>query len=309
MKQRYVVTGGAGFIGSKIAQRLIDGGHQVVVLDNLSTGREENIPPAAEFIKIDLGDESAYASLGDLRCDALLHLAGQSSGEASFSDPVYDFHSHVTSTFFLLDWCRKFGVNRVLYASSMSLYGDQALQPVAENRQLNAPKTYYAASKAAAESYLRLYQTLGVNTTLFRMFSVYGPGQDMDNLMQGMLSIYLSFMLRGEPILVKGSRERFRDFIYIDDVVDAWVGAIDCERTFGKTYNLASGQATKVDELIAMMKRAYGDENYPVVFADSTPGDQFGMYADMTALKADLGWRPQVSLEDGLKRMMTTGLI
>ncbi len=170
-----IVTGGAGFIGSHIAQGLISQGYAVTVLDNLSTGNEENIPKGVNFIKIDLSIEDSYSSLNNICCDAIFHLAGQSSGEASFIDPVYDLRSHVMSTFFLLDWCRKKGVKRFLYSSSMSIYGEPNYLPVDENHSIQ-PKTFYAAAKISAEAYIKLYQSLGINTTIFRLFSVYGPG-------------------------------------------------------------------------------------------------------------------------------------
>src|SRR3989338_7901663 len=152
--QHIIVTGGAGFIGSHIVLRLITEGYRVTVLDNLSTGKEKNIPAKADFIKIDLGQESSYVSLKNIACSAVFHLAGQSSGEASFKDPFYDFHSHVVSTFCLLEWCKRKGIPRFLYASSMGVYGEPNYLPVDENHPLQ-PKSFYAAAKISAEAYVR----------------------------------------------------------------------------------------------------------------------------------------------------------
>lgn len=299
----YIVTGGAGFIGSHIASRVVAEGHRVTVLDNLSTGYESNIPTGADFIRMDVGDEKSYERLKNLSCDGVFHLAAQSSGEASFSDPRGDFNSHALGTFNLLEWCRNRGGKRFLYASSMSVYGDPQVLPVSEDHRYH-PKTYYAAGKISAEAYVKLHQTLGLNTTVFRMFSVYGPGQNLANKAQGMVSIYLSYMLEGTPVVVKGVKERFRDLIYIDDVVEAWVMSLHQPKTYGQTYNLASGRKTNVEELLNKMRKAFGSEDYPIEFQTSTPGDQFGVVADVSRIQWDLCWSAKVDLETGLGKMI-----
>lgn len=297
-----VVTGGAGFIGSHLALRLIEAGHRVTVLDNLSTGREENVPSGAELVEVDLGREDTYEIIRNIPCDTLFHLAGQSSGEASFQDPLYDLRSHVLSTFWLLKWCKDKGTTRFLYTSSMSTYGEPLYMPVNESHPQN-PKTYYAAAKISAEAYIKFYQTLGIDTTIFRLFSVYGPGQNLSNKMQGMTSIYLSYILEDLPIVVKGSLERFRDLIYIDDVVNACITAMDSPVASGKTYNVARGEKTKVKEILNGLIRAFGLSDYPITYGDATPGDQFGVVADIGRIKDELHWMPEVGLQAGLNKM------
>lgn len=308
MKNRgyIVVTGGAGFIGSHLASRLVADGYRVTVLDNLSTGKLENIPEDANFINVDLGDKEAYDSLKNLACkvDAVFHLAGQSSGEASFKDPFYDLRSHVYSTFWLLDWCKQKGVDRFIYSSSMAIYGDPQYLPVDENHPIQ-PKTFYAAAKAAAEAYIRLYQTLNINTTIFRLFSVYGPGQNLDNKMQGMVSIFLSYMLENIPIVVKGSKDRFRDFLYIDDLIDAWMLAYKEPKTYGKVYNLSSGIKTTVGDLLGILKKEFGCKDYPIEYKNNTPGDQFGVVANITHITKEIGWVPETDIRIGLNRMVS----
>lgn len=303
MRQNFLVTGGAGFIGAAIARALVRSGDNVVVVDNLSTGYRANVPAGCRFVEMDVSKPEHYARLSDEKFDAVFHLAAQSSGEASFQDPWCDFNSHATATFLLLELCRKSGTPRFLYGSSMSIYGDSQYLPADENHPIQ-PKTYYAAGKLAAEAYVRLHSSLGLATTVFRMFSVYGPNQNLANKMQGMVSIYLSFILENKPILVKGAKERFRDFIYIDDVVAAWLKALDNPATFGKTYNLGTGRPTTVGELLRVMTECSGNPDYPVEFSGNTPGDQFGMYADIGRLRADLGWEPGWSLDDGLAAML-----
>ncbi len=298
-----IVTGGAGFIGSNIASRLIRERHRVTVLDNLSTGRKENIPSGAEFIKMDLEKRESYAYLEKINCDAIFHLAGQSSGPISFNNPFYDLQSHTLSTFWLLEWCKKRGVPRFIYASSMAVYGEPDYLPVDERHPLQ-PKSFYASAKISAEAYVKLYQTLGINTTILRLFSVYGPGQNLSNKMQGMVSIFLSYMLERMPVLVKGSKDRFRDFIYIDDVVDAWLKCFYNPVTYGKTCNLASGKKVKDEELLNVLKDLFGNQNYPIEYKDDIPGDQYGVVADIKQITQDLEWEPKFDLQTGLKKMV-----
>lgn len=298
-----VITGGAGFIGSHLAGRLISDGFKVTVFDNLSTGCEENLPKGVDFIKIDLGNMNAYKAVDGVSCDAVFHLAGQSSGEASFLDPLTDFNSHVMSTFLMLDWCRRRKADRFIYASSMSVYGDPDHLPVKETDAAN-PKTFYGSGKLAAEAYIKLYQTLGIDTTIFRLFSIYGPGQNMKNRMQGMVSIYLSYMLEGAPLLVKGSKDRFRDFVYINDLCDVWLKALTESKTCGRTYNIGSGRKTTVGELLDNLKAAFGRTDYPIEFKGTTSGDQFGVVADIGRIESDMGWKPKTTLEEGLKEMV-----
>jgi UDP-glucose 4-epimerase len=282
---------------------LIARGHAVWIVDNFSTGKPANVPPKAELVEMDLSDPAQYRRLERVPLDAVFHLAAQASGEASFADPWQDYNSHVTATFLLLDLCRRRGVRRFLYASSMSVYGDPQYLPVDELHP-TAPKSYYGAGKLAAEAYVRLHSTLGLNATIFRMFSVYGPNQNLANKMQGMVSIYLSFMLENQPIVVKGSKDRFRDFIYIDDVVQAWLLAWENAGTFGKTYNLGTGRRTTVEALLRHLTECFGRHDYPLVYATNTPGDQFGIVAQMDKLGSELGWLPTHDVTEGLSKMV-----
>lgn len=298
-----LITGGAGFIGSALARALIRDGHEVIVADNLSTGKRANVPRQAAFVEMDLSARAEYHRLETVTFDTVFHLGAQSSGEASFVDPWSDFNSHATATFLLLDLCRRRGVKRFLYGSSMSVYGDPQYLPVDELHP-TLPKTYYAAGKLAAESYVRLHSTLGLQTTIFRMFSVYGPNQNLENKMQGMASIYLSYMLDGKPITVKGSKDRFRDLVYIDDVVQAWLLAWSNPVAHGQTYNLGTGTKTTVETLLRTLAESFGNPAYPIEYAANTPGDQHGMVADVGRLKTDLGWRPATALAVGISAMV-----
>ena len=202
----------------------------------------------------------------------------------------------------MLKWAMKRKVRRFLYASSMSVYGNVIKVPVPET-EVCLPLSFYGITKLTGEHYVRHFSIEGLQTTCFRMFSVYGPGQDMSNLKQGMASIFMSYIIKGETIHVKGSKDRFRDFIYIDDVVDAWLKALDEPRSFGKVYNLGSGKRTHVYELINEEIKACGLVSYPIKYEGTTPSDQYGLYADISNIKNDLVWTPRYSLSEGLKIM------
>lgn len=298
-KRRVLVTGGAGFIGSHLIKRLIQEGFDAVVIDNLSTGKRSNIQEPVEFIELDLGLVNSLDKLPDLNLDAIFHLAAQSSGALSFTAPYSDLHSHIHGTFNLLQYCMKFKVKRFIYASSTTVYGNPLYLPVDENHP-NNPQTYYAAGKISAEAYINLFNSLGINTTIFRMPNVYGPGQNLENKSQGMVSIYLSFMLENSPIVVKGLPTRFRDFIYIDDVIDAWIKAYKKPGTYGKTYNLASGKKSSVDDILKELVSAFDIPQYPIEYDNGTPGDQAGIFCDISRISKDLDWNPKTDLTTGI---------
>lgn len=300
-----LVTGGAGFIGAHLARRLVADGRRVLVVDNLATGYRRNVPAGAEFIEADIADAAALDRLPWAEIDSVLHLAAQSSGEVSREQPALDLEVNVRGTFLLLERALRHGVKRFLYAGSMAAYGDQPAEQVDETTTLQ-PLSFYGISKKCAEEYVRWFQEHGLSTTVFRMFSVYGPGQNLANMKQGMVSIFLKFLLDGQPVHVKGSGDRFRDFIHIDDVASAWLTALDHPAADGRTYNLASGRKTLVRELVAALLQAAGKaDGYPVRYEGSTPDDQRGLYANVDRLRNELGWEPKVDLAAGLADMYT----
>ena len=300
-----LVTGGAGFIGSHLARRLLREGWSVDIVDNLSTGYRENVPEGTTFFEVDVSRDNLAAQLPAKRYDAVFHLAAQSSGEISFDDPSYDLRTNCQSTVLLLGWCKDNGTTRFLYTSSMSIYGDQTVQPVAETAT-PIPKSFYGIGKLASEAYTHVYSAFGIHSTSLRLFNVYGPGQNLANMRQGMVSIFLAYILRKQELIVKGSPDRYRDIIYIDDVIDAYMACLDNPATFGKSYNVATGKKTTVGELIEAELRAfgYGPGKYPVTFSANTPGDTFGIEANIDSLRADTGWAPKVDLQSGLAQMV-----
>ena len=194
----YLVTGAAGFIGAAIAKRLIQSGHRVVSIDNMSTGFRDSIPEGVEMIEGACHDPKVIEEVSKHKYDCVMHVAGQSSGEISFDDPVYDLQTNCQSTLQLLKMCMDQGCNNFIYASTMSVYGDKDIQPVGEQVSLT-PKSFYAVGKIASENYLRNYSKLGIRSTALRLFNVYGPGQNLSNLRQGMAVSYTHLTLPTTP--------------------------------------------------------------------------------------------------------------
>ena len=297
----YLVTGAAGFIGAAVAQKLINENHTVVTIDNLSTGFELNIPQGVEFVNGDCGNAATYDRLPDYNYDAIMHIAGQSSGEISFDDPIYDIRTNAESTVLLLQFALKNQCNRFIYASTMTVYGDQPEIPINESTICN-PASFYGVAKLASEHYLRIYQQYGVDFTNLRLFNVYGPGQNLQNLRQGMVSIFLAQLVDNNRIHVKGSAERFRDFVYIDDVVESFTRCLGNKQSYGENINVATGVKTTVQELIATLVKVSGREA-SIEYKGSTSGDIHGIYGDILKMQSILKINKCINLEDGMNKM------
>lgn len=302
--EHILITGGAGFIGSCLAERCLTKGYRVTVVDNLTTGRIDNVPHGANFLNLDISDEETYKRFpADL--NIVFHLAAQSSGEISNEKTDIDFKTNALGTLLLLQWCRQFHDIRFIYSSSMAVYGNPPKLPVQEDDPKD-PLSFYAISKLTSEYYILRFSQFGIIPTIFRLFSVYGPRQDLSNMKQGIVSIFLSYLLEKKEIWVKGPGERFRDLIYIDDVVDIWMKSLFEQKTFGKIYNLCTGKGTFVRELVEAEIKSMGfnPNTYPVCYEGSTPADQFGLYGDTSRLDRDISHVPFTSLCKGLKKMV-----
>ncbi|MCK5214111.1 MAG: NAD-dependent epimerase/dehydratase family protein [Candidatus Omnitrophica bacterium] len=302
MKKTYLVTGAAGFIGGVLARKLVDQGHTVWTIDNLSTGFKENVPDGVHLIQGGCQEPESIAQLEGKAFDAILHFAGQSSGEISFDDPVYDLRTNTESTLRLIKYGLENGCPRFIYSSSMSVYGDVPNEPIAED-WTPQPLSFYGIGKLASEHYLRIYQSKGLQATSLRLFNVYGEGQNMSNLRQGMVSIFLAQLLKEDKIIVKGSNNRFRDFIEVNDVVDITIKMIDEPRSYGKIYNVGTGKRNTVADLLNIMVRESGLDK-EIVYAGVTLGDQKGIYADISLIQKEFDFKPQFSLDQGLKNMI-----
>jgi UDP-glucose 4-epimerase len=302
---RVLVTGGAGFIGSHLSRRLLADGHAVSVVDNEFNGRRENIPAAASFHFADVTRPAEVEPIFARGLDAICHIAGQVSIIRSFSDPVADLRTNVEGTLRILQLCLKYKVPRLIYASSMTLYGDCRNIPTPENEPCH-PDSYYGITKHAAERYVHataMRPDLGFEfrVTSLRMFSVYGPGQALDNPYQGVLGIFLGNLLRNEPITIFGNGKQTRDFIYIDDIVDGWVRALDNPASVG-VFNLGSGRSLSINQLAESAIAAFGHApgGYKIVRAPARPGEQRKVQAEISQARSVLGWEPGMTFEAGL---------
>ena len=304
-----LVTGVAGFIGSNVAVRLIKEGYRVVGVDNLSTGKISEVPPEVIFIESDASEISLQQKLDSFQFDSILHIAGQSSAEVSYSDPIYDLKSNVESTLFLLNYAVSRNIKNFVYASSATIYGKQ-VDPISLSEEATpSPISFYAVGKLASERYLQLFTSeYGISTIALRLFNVYGPGQNLDNLDQGMASIFLAQSIRDKKILVKGSPDRFRDFVYIDDVVNVFIKALHITEPVSHIYNVSTGIKTTVGEVIEHIKN-----NLPfdvkVEFKGSTRGDLIGQSGSFDKLRKDFQMSDMVSFGIGIKKMVEWALI
>ena len=303
-----LVTGAAGFIGAAIARSLLSVGNKVVTIDNLTTGKIENIPEGCIFIEGNDYDKKVIEQLNDYRFDSIIHIAGQSSGEVSFEDPIYDLQTNTQSTLMLLDYAKSTGCKEFIFASSMSTYGDHDNSFVSESTP-TVPKSFYAVGKLASENYMRIYSRMyGIQCTALRFFNVYGIGQNMDNLKQGMASIYLALALKERHITVKGAKDRFRDFVYIDDIVNAVIKSMSRKKgDVYEVYNVSNACKTHVFEIVELIEKSLP---FKVThqYVEGTPGDQMGVYGDNSKIIRDLDWTPKISFDEGMTKMVAWAL-
>ena len=296
--KKILITGVAGFIGSHLAKRFIQEGYKVYGIDNLSNGKIENVPNEVEFMNIDLSVNSEIEKIPS-ECEIIAHLAGQSSGEISYHEPIIDLNKNTISTLNLINYGIQNKVEKILYASSMSVYGDIKInnKGVFESQYL-FPKSCYGVSKLSSEKYLRIYKNK-IPFVSLRMFNVYGPGQDLNNLKQGMVSIYLAQAIKSSKIIIKGSLSRFRDFIFIDDVIEAWFRASKFSAAINQEINIGTGIKTTVKDLTRKIFKITNVYDYEI--REETPCDQLGIYADVSKIKNILEIDKFVSLDDGLE--------
>jgi UDP-glucose 4-epimerase len=301
MSRRVWVTGGAGFIGSHLAEVLLQAGYQVAVLDNLSHGRRENVPPEASFHLVDVRDEAALRQvLAGAPPWAICHLAAQPSVPVSVERPAYDAEVNVLGTVRLLELARRCGVAHFSFASTCAVYGDPLALPCTEE-SCARPLAPYGLSKWAAEQYLAWYgRNGGPRIAVFRYANVYGPRQDAQGE-AGVVAAFSAQMLRGEAPLIHGDGRQGRDFVYVEDVARAHVLAL--QHLAGGLFNLGTGQEVSVQGLFAALQGLTGFRRAPRG-GPARPGDIRRMVLDASRAAAELGWRPQVSLEEGLRRTL-----
>jgi UDP-glucose 4-epimerase len=301
-KKIVLITGIAGFIGSNVAKKVIELGYHVVGVDNLSTGNITNVPSEATFVKMDLSFEDNYNLIPEMKYDWVFHIAGQSGGIPSWEDNILDLHSNIQASLLMINYCIKKNIKNIVYTSSMSVYGnvEKDRLPVVETHEL-APLTPYGLSKMTAENYFSIYRNHFENALILRLNNTYGPGQDFNNLNQGMVSIFIGMALGGKTVLVKGSDQRYRDFIYITDVVNVFEKTLTLIKPLGFcTINIATGVKTTVRQLLDFIILNIPYDIDILISSQGTKGDQPGIYCDISAAYEKLGWRPKIKLNEGI---------
>jgi UDP-glucose 4-epimerase len=294
---RVLVTGGAGFIGSHVVELLAAHGHDVAVLDDLSTGHQRNVPPGVTLYQVDIRDEQLREVFADFRPDAVSHHAAQMSVRVSIQEPRRDAETNIEGSINLLECAREFQTGKIIYASTGgALYGEPKYLPCDEGHPV-VPLSHYGISKHTVEHYLQLYNILyGQDFTVLRYPNVYGPRQDPEGE-AGVVAIFAGLMLEGKPITIFGDGEQQRDFVEVGDVARANLLALD--RASGAIVNLGSNRGTSVHEIAAGLAKATG-WNLPLQYEPARLGEVYRIFLTNELAQQLLGWEPRVELECGL---------
>jgi UDP-glucose 4-epimerase len=299
---KILVTGGAGFIGSNLAEGYLAEGHDVVVLDDLSTGFEEHVPRAAHFVRGSITDDDAVAAaVRDV--EVVHHHAAARAVLRSVEDPLTTDEVNSAGTLRLLVAARDAGVRRIVLASSSSVYGGTAPLPTPETAPL-LPRSPYAVTKLAGEHYARVFTELfGLETVSLRYFNVFGPRQRPDSMYAAVIPLFIGALLDGERPVVHGDGMQFRDFTYIDNVLEAnrLAAAADAAKVSGRAFNVACGERHSILDTLELISSLLGIPADPV-FTDSRPGDVRQSCADVTAARDVLGFRPAIDFDAGMAK-------
>lgn len=301
---KYLVTGGAGFIGSNLVKELLRRGYQVRVIDNLSTGNIKNIESflnEIEFIEGDLADmEMAKKAVQGV--DFILHQAAIPSVQRSIKDPLNSHNSNVNGTLNVLLAAKEANIKKVVYASSSSIYGDNPKLPKEENFSIN-PFSFYALQKYAGERYCQLFSRLyNLSTVSLRYFNIFGPNQDPDSEYSAVIPKFIKLMSQGKSPIIYGDGEQTRDFTYIDNAVEANILAMESDVS-GEVINVACGERISLNQLVEMINKHLG-KNLQPVYQEERPGDIKHSLADISKAKKLINYKPMVKFEDGLKKLI-----
>jgi len=302
---RYLVTGGAGFIGSNLARYILDRGHDVVVLDNFATGKRENLAEIASRITLIEGDirDAGTVASAMAGCRAIFHEAALGSVPRSVTDPLTSHDVNVNGTIRLLEAARAVGPRRIVFAASSSAYGNREESPKHE-AMAPLPISPYAAGKVACEAYMQGYAaSFGLETVCLRYFNVFGPRQDPFGAYAAVIPAFVSQLLKGRPPVVYGDGEQSRDFCYIDNVCHAnWLAAnAPAEVCTGMPVNIACNQRTSLNQILSQLGDLLGVK-LKASYEPQRAGDVKHSLADISLARQCLGYEPQVYFEDGLAR-------
>ncbi|SFI65483.1 SDR family oxidoreductase [Thermoflavimicrobium dichotomicum] len=295
---KVLVTGGAGFVGSHIVDQLIARGDQVAIVDDMSTGKEEYIHPSARFYRMDITSEQMEEVFAKEKPEIVIHQAAQILVPVSVEDPVFDAKVNILGTLNLLEACRKYGVKKIVYASSAAVYGNPKYLPIDEKHPIQ-PLSGYGISKHTPEHYLTIYRNLyGLEYTVLRYANIYGIRQEPHGE-GGVVSILINQMIKGKTFKIFGDGEQTRDYIYVEDVAKANLAAIQAGD--GHILNIGTGISTSLNELIRLFETVT-NQTIQKEYEAERPGDIKHSYFDNTRARSVLAWEPTVSLKEGLRR-------
>jgi len=300
----YLVTGGAGFIGSHLTEELVRRGHRVRVVDSLITGKRRNVAhiPGVEFLEGDLADPGV-AERAVQGVDYVLHQAAIPSVPRSVKDPVTSHRANVDASLNLLVAARDGRVKRLVYAGSSSAYGNTPTLPKREDMPTH-PLSPYALQKLVSEQYCQMFTALyGLETVTIRYFNVFGPRQDPGSPYSGVISLFAAALLEGRQPIIYGDGEQTRDFTYVANVVDGVLRAVEAPGAAGEVINVATGGRISLNELLLTMNRSVGS-HLEAVYKESRAGDVHDSQADISKAKKLLGYVPIVPLDEGLKHTL-----
>ncbi len=303
MIKKVLVTGGFGFIGKHLIAKLLEKNIEIIILDHPNTKTQPGLE-SLEIYRFDITNKNHINSLRIKNIDAVLHLAGQSSGPKSFQEPFLDINLNILGTLNIIEFCINNNIPRLLFASSFVVYGDHlGIEKYSENLCCN-PKSVYGTSKLACENLLINYaQPKGIKWNSLRMYNVYGVGQDITKSDQGIIGIFMNMMIKSNKIEVKGSLERFRDLVNIHDVVNAWDLCLH-SKAYNHIFNVGSGHKTKISQMIDSISHTIGKKNLiEIKVSEGTPGDLKGCYADLNKISSLIKYEPKIKLNDGLLEM------
>ena len=301
---KVLVTGGAGFIGSNLADGLLRSGAKVRIIDNLATGFRENLDEISgefEFIEGDINDDSVMEKAAD-GVEVIFHQAALPSVPRSVENPSETYQACATGTFNVLKMAKNRGVRRVVYAASSSAYGNQATLPKVET-MLPDPLSPYAAAKLMGEYYCRVFSHVyGLETISLRYFNVFGPRQNPSSQYSGVISRFIDAVMKGDTPVIYGDGQHSRDFTYIENVVDANIKAASCKEGVGTVMNCANGERITLSELLAVIRKIAGSDSAAVIHEAERAGDVKDSQADNSKAVECFGYEVKVGLEEGLKR-------
>ncbi|OLB02404.1 MAG: SDR family oxidoreductase [Nitrospirae bacterium] len=296
---KVLVTGGAGFIGSHLVDRLIQEGHEVVVVDNLLTGKRRNLNKEARFYKQDVQSSRLERVFSRERPLLVMHLAAQVDLRRSVEDPIFDAQVNILGTLNVLQQAVKYGTRKVIFASSGgAIYGEQDIFPAPESHPIR-PLSPYGISKLNGEQYLAYYQRVsGIQHVILRYSNVYGPRQDPEGE-AGVVAIFMGKMLAGEQPIINGNGRQTRDFVFVDDVVEANLAAMGKE--VQGIYNVGTAEETSINDLFRLLVELT-NAGCKELHGPAKKGEQARSVVDISRLRQELGWEPKVPLREGLKR-------